>query len=128
MPFRVGLVPLVPDAAARAQHARLQPSASHPPPAWGAGMTRREQFARALLTLRGAFGGGAGLDYWARLAQVVLGDGDGSADGSMGGAESVSELHLKVAFAEAWEEAAAAPATAKARVAAKTPADKVGDR
>lgn len=67
-------------------------------------MSAPEQFARAFLTLRSTFGGGAALKLWDRFA------GDASARKAKG------DKALKAAFEGAWGDAAKAAETKKGKV------------
>ncbi len=86
-------------------------------------MSVQEQWVRAFLTLKAAFGGPAAFDMWERTAAAAS-DLALAEDGT----EPPVELELadvQLAFMAAWEVAGAVASTPKARVAAKKAPAKV---
>jgi hypothetical protein len=68
-------------------------------------MSLQEQFARAFLSVRSTFGGGAALHFWERVARPVL---DKNA--------KATPQSLQAAFVAAWADAATAADTKKGKV------------
>jgi hypothetical protein len=82
-------------------------------------MSSAEQFTRAMLTIRSAFGTAAAWDFWSRMGVKWMEDALASGDAKKIETEMLSQ------FAAAWKEAAGKAKTAKAKVAAKKDGFKV---
>ena len=127
-PPRPGVSLLVPAVLQRLDAAR-QSTAPMEVPDWSA-MTLHEQFARAFLTLRHAFGGAAAHKLWALLASEA-GAGVASEEGGEGGgggsssADALSLALLESSFKAAWKAAAKAPVGVRAKLAAKKSLEQV---
>jgi hypothetical protein len=84
-------------------------------------MSSAEQFTRAMLTIRSAFGTPAAWDFWSRMGIKWMEDALASGD-----AKKI-ETEMQSQFAAAWNDAAGNARTAKAKVAAKKDGMKVID-
>ncbi|GFR53072.1 hypothetical protein Agub_g15771, partial [Astrephomene gubernaculifera] len=107
-PLRFGVVFHLPSVVARVQQQRRHPHLQPQLPAWQ-DMDASEQFGRAFLTLRTAFGPAAAWRLWWEVAEEV---GSGSSPEPRAAVEA--------AFSAAWAAAARSPPPgARARVAAR---------
>lgn len=105
---------MVPDAIERILQQQQNPLKPLDPPEW-ANMTAQEQFTRAFLTLRHAFGPSAAFNMWQHM------------DEQMAATPTDGLRALQEAFSLAWKEAQMSPVGAKARTAAKKTADVVSE-
>eukprot|EP00878_Enallax_costatus_P030698 GHUV01033475.1.p1 GENE.GHUV01033475.1~~GHUV01033475.1.p1 ORF type:complete len:1023 (+),score=330.57 GHUV01033475.1:219-3287(+) len=113
-PVRMGMLPVVPEAIARAEARREQPGKTVDMPTWKE-MSTVEKFTRAMLTIKSAFGPSAAYQFWYSMA--------GEASKLSASNAKTAETLLNTAFTTGWTNAAKVASSNKAKVAAKkTPA------
>uniref|UniRef100_A0A383VGR8 UDP-glucose:glycoprotein glucosyltransferase n=1 Tax=Tetradesmus obliquus TaxID=3088 RepID=A0A383VGR8_TETOB len=111
-PIRAGMLPVVPEAVARAEARRANPGHTVDMPTWQT-MSNSEKFTRAMLTIRSAFGTPAAWEFWAGMGREQMEKALASGD-----AKKV-ETTLQSMFVGQWSAAAGQARTNKAKVAAK---------
>ncbi|WIA20770.1 hypothetical protein OEZ85_005134 [Tetradesmus obliquus] len=111
-PIRAGMLPVVPEAVARAEARRANPGHTVDMPTWQT-MSNSEKFTRAMLTIRSAFGTPAAWEFWAGMGREQMETALASGD-----AKEV-ETTLQSMFVGQWSAAAGQARTNKAKVAAK---------